>query len=167
MEYSRRVLEERIFGLEKVKERILEMIAVNKLRMEEKSKGFVVMLYGPPGTGKTSVAKAIAHSLKRTSRFISFAGVTDPHFIKGHRRTYVDSQPGVFIKELIKAQTLNPVFILDEIDKLSTHSGGGDPYYSLLEILNPEENHNFTDHYMDIKVDFSNVIFILTANSVL
>lgn len=79
------------------------------------------MLYGPPGTGKTSVAKAIAKSLKRPHRFISFAGVNDPHFIKGHSRTYLDSQPGVFIKEIIKAQTMNPVLILDEIDKLSTN----------------------------------------------
>lgn len=83
------------------------------------SKGFIVLLYGPPGIGKTSIAKAVASSLQKEYRFITFAGVSDPYFIKGHRRTYVDSQPGVFIKELIKADTMNPVFILDEIDKVS------------------------------------------------
>lgn len=123
---------------------------------------------GPPGTGKTSIAKSIAKALKRTSRFISCAGVADPTFFKGHKRTYVDSMPGVFIRELIKSNTMNPVFILDELDKVSKHhAGGADPYYTLLEILNPEENHNFTDHYMDISVDFSNVIFILTSNDTL
>lgn len=106
--------------MEKVKERIVQMIAVNKLKnADNKSKGFILLLNGPPGTGKTSIAKAVAKSLKRESRFISCAGVVDPYFFKGHRRTYVDSQPGVFIKELIKANTLNPVFILDEIDKIS------------------------------------------------
>ena len=143
------------------------MVAVNKLkRSDKKAKGFVILLHGPPGTGKTSIAKNIATALKRNSRVISFSGVTDSYFIKGHRRTYVDSQPGVFIKEIIKAGVMNPVFILDEIDKLSKTSYGSDPYNALLEILNPEENANFVDHYLDIKVDFSNVIFILTANEI-
>lgn len=132
-----------------------------------RSKGFILLLQGPPGTGKTSIAKAVAKALHKESRFISFAGISDPSFFKGHRRTYVDSQPGVFVKELIKAQTMNPVLILDEIDKISKSSMGADPYYSLMEILNPEENHNFTDHYMDIKIDFSNTIFILTANNIM
>ena len=121
LEHSRKVLEEELYGLERVKERIVELIAVNKLRRSQegyKKKGFVLCLYGPPGTGKTSIAKAISKSLKRESRFISFAGVNDSHFIKGHRRTYVDSQPGVFIRELIKAKTMNPVLVLDEIDKI-------------------------------------------------
>jgi Lon-like ATP-dependent protease len=151
------------------------MIAVNKLKRvgtnagpgSEKRKGFVILLNGPPGTGKTTIAKAIATALKRESRFISFAGVTDPAFVKGHKRTYLDAQPGVFVKELVKSKVMNPVFILDEVDKLSKHHQGVDPYYALMEILNPEENHNFTDHYLDIKVDFSNVIFILTANQIL
>jgi len=173
LEYSKKVLEQQLYGLDKVKERITEMIAVNKLRRAnnsaapEKKKGFVILLNGPPGTGKTTIAKAIATALKRESRFISFAGVTDPSFVKGHKRTYLDAQPGVFVKELIKAKVMNPVFILDEVDKLSKHFQGVDPYYALMEILNPEENHNFTDHYLDIRVDFSNVIFILTSNQVL
>lgn len=102
-----------------MKERILEMISVNRVKSkQEQGKGFIIMLYGPPGTGKTSIARVIAESLKRPSRFIAFSGVSDSHFIKGHRRTYVDSQPGIFIKELIKSQCMNPVFIVDEIDKL-------------------------------------------------
>ncbi|KAL4480128.1 hypothetical protein ABPG74_020644 [Tetrahymena malaccensis] len=166
--YAKKVLDDEIYGLEKVKERIIEMIAVNQMKnTHSKSKGFILLLQGPPGTGKTSIAKAVAKALQKENRFISFAGISDPSFFKGHRRTYVDSQPGVFIKELIKAQTMNPVFILDEIDKISKSSMGADPYYSLMEILNPEENNNFTDHYMDIKVDFSNTIFILTANNIM
>ncbi|CAK81801.1 unnamed protein product (macronuclear) [Paramecium tetraurelia] len=169
IQFAKDVLDKEIEGLEKVKERIIEMISVNKLKNAgSKAKGFILLLNGPPGTGKTSIAKSIAKSLKRTSRFISCAGVADPTFFKGHKRTYVDSMPGVFIRELIKSNTMNPVFILDELDKVSKHhSGGADPYYTLLEILNPEENHNFTDHYMDISVDFSHVIFILTSNDTL
>ncbi|CAD8145217.1 unnamed protein product [Paramecium pentaurelia] len=169
IQFAKDVLDKEIEGLEKVKERIIEMISVNKLKNTgQKAKGFILLLNGPPGTGKTSIAKSIAKALKRTSRFISCAGVADPTFFKGHKRTYVDSMPGVFIRELIKSNTMNPVFILDELDKVSKHhSGGADPYYTLLEILNPEENHNFTDHYMDISVDFSHVIFILTSNDTL
>lgn len=168
--YSQSVLNENMFGLEKVKQRIVELIAVNKLRgasSDHQKKGFIIMLYGPPGIGKTTIAKMIGAALKRETRMISFAGVSDPHFIKGHRRTYVDSQPGVFIKELIKSKVMNPVLVLDEIDKISKGSMGADPYYSLMEILNSEENNNFIDHYLDIKVDFSQVIFVLTANQIM
>ncbi|CAD8158707.1 unnamed protein product [Paramecium pentaurelia] len=169
IQYAKDILNKEIEGLEKVKERIIEMISVNKLKNSgQNSKGFILLLNGPPGTGKTSIAKSIAKALKRTSRFVSCAGVADSTFFKGHKRTYVDSMPGVFIRELIKSNTMNPVFILDELDKVSKHqAGGADPYYTLLEILNPEENHNFTDHYMDISVDFSHVIFILTSNDTL
>ncbi|CAD8067660.1 unnamed protein product [Paramecium primaurelia] len=169
IQYAKDILNKEIEGLEKVKERIIEMISVNKLKNSgQNAKGFILLLNGPPGTGKTSIAKSIAKALKRTSRFVSCAGVADSTFFKGHKRTYVDSMPGVFIRELIKSNTMNPVFILDELDKVSKHqAGGADPYYTLLEILNPEENHNFTDHYMDISVDFSNVIFILTSNDTL
>lgn len=121
VDYSQKVLDDELFGLDRVKERIIELIAVNKLRRSQEGsqkKGFIICLYGPPGTGKTSIAKAVSKSLKRESRFISFAGVSDSHFIKGHRRTYVDSQPGVFVRELIRAKTMNPVFVLDEIDKI-------------------------------------------------
>lgn len=124
VDYTKKVLEEGLYGLEKVKERIVELVATNKLRdLNEKNpkKGIVICLYGPPGTGKTSIAKHLAKSLNREMRMISFAGVTDMHFIKGHRRTYVDSQPGVFVRELIKAKTMNPVFVLDEIDKMGRH----------------------------------------------
>lgn len=126
----------------------------------------MILLHGPPGTGKTSIAKCIGDSLKRKTRFISFAGVNDISYMKGHKRTYVDAQPGIFVKEMVKAQTNNPVFILDEVDKLSRGNYGQDLYHSLLEILNPEESANFTDHYLDIKTDFSQVVFILTANSI-
>lgn len=120
--YAQEVLDKEIEGLERVKERIIEMIAVNKLKNSgPKSKGFILLLNGPPGTGKTSIAKSIAKSLQRTSRFISCAGVADPTFFKGHKRTYVDSMPGIFIRELIKANSMNPVFILDELDKVSKH----------------------------------------------
>lgn len=134
VEYSRNVLEGELFGLEKVKERIIELIAVNKMRRSQEGgqkKGFIICLYGPPGTGKTSIAKAVAKSLKREDRFISFAGVADSHFIKGHRRTYVDSQPGVFVRELIKAKTMNPVFVLDEIDKIGKNLYNNEQFYEL------------------------------------
>lgn len=137
VEYTRKVLEEGLFGLEKVKERIVELVASNKLRdLNEKNpkKGIVICLFGPPGTGKTSIAKHLAKSLNREMRMISFAGVTDLHYIKGHRRTYIDSQPGVFVRELIKAKTMNPVFVLDEIDKMGRY--GYDIFFQLKRVSN-------------------------------
>ena len=162
LEKAKKILEQDHYGIKDVKDRVLEFLAVRKLKND--TKGSIICLVGPPGTGKTSIGISIAKALNKKYYRFSVGGMRDEAEIKGHRRTYIGSMPGQIIKGLRVTKTKNPVFVIDEVDKM-TVSAQGDPASALLEVLDPEQNATFRDHYLDLPFDVSNVLFIVTANT--